>query len=46
MAGLALAAMRNCGNWSDQVDEALEHAGDREWQRLRRAGRLGRLIKS
>jgi hypothetical protein len=46
MAGLALAAMRNRGNWSNQVDEALEQAGDREWQRLRRAGRLGRLGKS
>jgi hypothetical protein len=45
LAGLALAAARSSGNWSDDVDEALRQAGDRQWQRLRRAGRLGRLTK-
>jgi hypothetical protein len=40
LAGLALAATRSRGNWASQVDEALQQGGEREWQRLRRAGRL------
>jgi hypothetical protein len=40
LAGLALVATRSRGNWVDQVDEAFQQGGDREWQRLRRAGRL------
>jgi hypothetical protein len=46
LAGLAIAAMRSRGNWSTQVDEAFEQAEDREWQRLRRAGRLGRFLRN
>ncbi|HEY3392612.1 MAG TPA: PKD domain-containing protein [Lacipirellulaceae bacterium] len=45
LAGMALAAGCRPGNWSNDVDRALEQAGEREWQRLHRAGRLGRLIK-
>jgi hypothetical protein len=40
LSGLALAATRSRGNWASQVDEALQQGGEREWQRLRRAGRL------
>jgi hypothetical protein len=46
LAGLALAAARSRGSWSNQVDEALQQGGDRDWQRLRRAGRLGRFLTS
>jgi PKD repeat protein len=45
LAGLALAATRNRRDWASQVDEALEQGGEREWQRLRRAGRLRCLVK-
>lgn len=46
LAGLALAAARSRGNWSSQVDEAFQQAGNSDWQRLRRAGRLSRLMES
>jgi PKD repeat protein len=46
LAGMALAAARRPGNWSNDVDQALAQAGEHEWQRLRRAGRLGRLMKA
>jgi PKD repeat protein len=46
LAGLSLAAARSRSDWSSQVDLAMREAGDRHWQRLRRAGRLGRLLKS
>jgi PKD repeat protein len=46
LAGLALAVACSRGNWSNQVDEALQQGGDRDWQRLRRAGRLGRFLTS
>jgi hypothetical protein len=39
LAGVGLVAR---GNWSQQVEAALKHADDRAWQRLRRAGRLGK----
>jgi hypothetical protein len=40
LAGLALAASSR--GWTQQVDQALQNADDRSWQRLRRAGRFGR----
>jgi PKD repeat protein len=40
LAGLALATERSRRNWVEQVDQALERGGEREWRRLRRAGRL------
>ena len=40
LAGLALAA--SGASWSKHVHEALENATQRDWQRLRRAGRSGR----
>ncbi|MCI0331619.1 MAG: PKD domain-containing protein [Planctomycetes bacterium] len=41
LAGLAIAA--NGSRWSRKVDAALERADRSAWQRLRRAGRLGRV---
>jgi hypothetical protein len=38
----ALAAVTGSGRWSRKVEKALEQADGRAWQRLRRAGRLGR----
>ena len=40
LAGIGLVASRE--SWSRRVGAALEQADDRAWQRLRRAGRLGR----
>jgi len=42
LAGLGLAATG--AGWSRQVRSALENADDRDWQRLRRAGRFGRSV--
>jgi PKD repeat protein len=39
LAAFSLAASR--GGWSQRVAAALENADERDWQRLRRAGRLG-----
>jgi hypothetical protein len=42
--GLAsLALVGTGGNWPRELEAALEHADDRAWKRLRRAGVLGRL---
>ena len=38
LAGFALAA--SVGGWSQRVNQALENADERNWERLRRAGRL------
>jgi hypothetical protein len=40
LAGLGLVASRE--SWSERLGAALETADDEAWQRLRRAGRLGR----
>jgi large repetitive protein len=40
LAGLALAA--GSKGWTQHLDQALQNADDRSWQRLRRAGRFGR----
>jgi hypothetical protein len=40
LAGLGLAASRQ--SWSERLGAALETADDGAWQRLRRAGRLGK----
>jgi hypothetical protein len=40
LAGLALASGR--GRWSEEIGQAFERANRSAWQRLRRAGRLGR----
>ena len=41
LAGLGLVAAR--GSWSAEIDAAFDRADDRAWQRLRRAGRVGKL---
>jgi PKD repeat protein len=46
LAGLALAATQSSGNWSNQVDTALQQAENRQWRRLRRAGRLEQPVKN
>ncbi len=38
LAGFALGAVT--GGWSQRVNQALENADERDWERLRRAGRL------
>jgi hypothetical protein len=38
LAGFALGA--TYGGWSERVNQALENADERDWARLRRAGRL------
>jgi PKD repeat protein len=38
LAGFALGAIH--GGWSQRVNQALENADERDWERLRRAGRL------
>jgi PKD repeat protein len=40
---LGLVAAASGGPWSRRVDRALAEADDRSWQRLRRAGRVGRV---
>ena len=40
LAGLGLVASRE--SWSERLGAALETADDGAWQRLRRAGRLGK----
>ncbi len=40
LAGLGLIASRE--SWSERLGAALEQADEKAWQRLRRAGRLGR----
>jgi len=42
--GLAGLGLVSAGGWSRRVDAALEQAGRRDWQRLRRAGRTGRFL--
>jgi len=44
LAGLGLVASRE--SWSRRLGAALEQADERDWQRLRRAGRLGRTLRS
>jgi len=39
LAGLGLVAGQG---WKQQVEEAFQRADERSWQRLRRAGRIGR----
>ena len=43
LAGFALAAAG--GAWSERVSQALENADERDWARLRRAGRIGNRFK-
>jgi hypothetical protein len=43
LAGLGLAA-GGAGGWSRRVDAALAAADRRDWERLRRAGRMGRVF--
>jgi hypothetical protein len=38
LAGFVLGA--TYGGWSERVNQALENADERDWARLRRAGRL------
>ncbi|MCI0491674.1 MAG: hypothetical protein L0Z07_01915, partial [Planctomycetes bacterium] len=45
VAPLAAAGLAANGGWSQRVMRALEGADERAWQRLRRAGRLGRSFR-